>query len=67
MNKYLQLILLTLLVSSSVFAMSPGRGHHHNIGDRPNPGGSGVPEPVSVALILAGGAAAYGITKVIKK
>ena len=68
MKKLLIAIFFGLLISSTVFAMSNSRSRHHN-GDshRPNPGGSGVPEPVSVALILAGGAAAYGIKKAIKK
>ena len=46
-----------------------GRWYHDRPhGDNNNqPGGSGVPEPISLLLIAGGGAAAYGIKKAIKK
>jgi hypothetical protein len=74
MKRYLFLMLFCLFLSSSLFAMGRigDNKHHRNNNQRHgetnnHPGGSGVPEPVSMLLILGGGAAAYGIKKAIKK
>ncbi len=63
MKNYLVISLYCLFFSASIFAGGrlPDSNPDHQ------PGGSGVPEPVSVALILGGGAAVYGIKKAIKK
>lgn len=76
MKKYLIMALFCLLLTPSLFALgrhSDNNDSHKSYSkttnhlERRHHGGSGVPEPASILLILAGGAAAFGIKKIIKK
>ncbi|MBN2039649.1 MAG: PEP-CTERM sorting domain-containing protein [Spirochaetes bacterium] len=72
MKKYFLMTLFCLFISTSLFAFGrpghgPWGGGNGNGGHNGHNGGGGTPEPASILLILAGGAAAYGARKIIKK
>ncbi|MFH0974674.1 MAG: PEP-CTERM sorting domain-containing protein [Spirochaetota bacterium] len=71
MKKYLIMTLVCLFLGSSVYAMGRDNNHGnngtHNGSNGTHPGGSGTPEPASLLLLLAGGAAAFITKKIIKK
>ncbi len=54
---------VTLALSALAFG-GGGHGGHEGGGHR---GGGGTPEPLTMALIVAGGAAAYGVSRVRRK
>jgi len=67
MKKMLITAAFCLILAGTALALgrNPGHGGGHHGGN--HPGGGGAPEPLTILMVLAGGGAAVGIKKFMKK